>query len=64
MQMEVFLDWVVSENILSVNLTLERRHVIQDFVLERLEQLEMRPMRNSSRNSFTLCLKDMCVGAD
>lgn len=42
------------QQIYCVNSTLERRHVIQDFLLERLEQLEVRPMHNSSSNSFTL----------
>lgn len=46
----IFFDWVGSEHILRVNSTLERHRVIQDFVLERLEQLQMRPMRNSPRN--------------
>lgn len=36
----LFFDWVVSGNILRV----ERHHVIQDFVLGRLGQLEARPM--------------------
>lgn len=49
-----FLFFFESGNILCVNTTLERHHVTEDFVLERLEQLERRPMHESCRNSFTL----------
>lgn len=53
-----------SGNIPCVNTTLERHHVTQDFVLERLEQLERRPMHESCRNSFTLYLKGIFLGAN
>lgn len=52
-----FFDRVVSGNILCVNSTLKRHHVIQDFVSEGVEHI-------FSRKSSTPGLKGMRLGAD